>query len=276
MDIFTTTSHLKSKLSEIGLQLEDINSTDDNANVANTAGIVTYLLTSNSKNQTLKTVGGITSIAAILYGSSERRKSNRIKKLYKQNILDLVGYVANFDGRILKSEKDAIKIREFLYCLLQISHYLDTLVSQDVSIVRGKGHLGKKNIEILMNLTRVNVFDSKIQLAKFFCELDKTISPFDGKLIYETSISQLNLTEIKKEGNIIRMIIIGLMITGVSIMHYDQEVASIAVVSGFLLWITNHFFPVFSNTRQLKKVANEFLIRLESTVGRESLNYTIT
>jgi hypothetical protein len=161
MDIFTTTSHLKSKLSEIGLQLEDINSTDDNANVANTAGIVTYLLTSNSKNQTLKTVGGITSIAAILYGSSERRKSNRIKKLYKQNILDLVGYVANFDGRILKSEKDAIKIREFLYCLLQISHYLDTLVSQDVSIVRGKGHLGKKNIEILTKLKgkKVNQYD---------------------------------------------------------------------------------------------------------------------
>lgn len=276
MDIFTTTSHLKSKLSEIGLQLEDINSTDDNANVANTAGIVTYLLTSNSKNQTLKTVGGLTSIAAILYGSSERRKSNRIKKLYKQNILDLVGYVANFDCQILKSEKDAIKIREFLYCLLQISHYLDTLVSQDVSIVRRKGHLSKKNIEILMNLTRVNVFDSKIQLAKFFCQLDKTISPFDGKLIYETSISQLNLTEIRKEGNIIRMIIIGLMITGVSIMHYNQEVASTAVVAGLLLWITNHFFPVFSNTRQLKKEANEFLIRLESTVGRESLNYTVT
>lgn len=276
MDIFTTTSHLKSKLSEIGLQLEDINSTDDNANVANTAGIVTYLLTSNSKNQTLKTVGGLTSIAAILYGSSERRKSNRIKKLYKQNILDLVGYVANFDCQILKSEKDAIKIREFLYCLLQISQYLDTLVSQDVSIVRRKGHLSKKNIEILMNLTRVNVFDSKIQLAKFFCQLDKTISPFDGKLIYETSISQLNSTEIRKEGNIIRMIIIGLMITGVAIMHYNQEVASTAVVAGLLLWITNHFFPVFSNTRQLKKEANEFLIRLESTVGRESLNYTVT
>ena len=100
MDIFTTTSHLKSKLSEIGLQLEAINSTDDNANVANTAGSVTYLLTSNSKNQTLKTVGGLTSIAAILYGSSERRKSNRIKMLYKQNILDLVGYIANFDSQI--------------------------------------------------------------------------------------------------------------------------------------------------------------------------------
>jgi hypothetical protein len=276
MDIITITRHLKSKLSEIGVQLEDINTAVNNANVADTAGIVTYLLTSNSKNQTLKTIGGLTTIAAVLYGSHERRKSKRIKNLYKQSIIDLVGYVTTFDSQILKSENDTYKIREFLYCLLQISQHLDTLVSQDISIVRRKGHLGKKNIEILMNLTRVNVFASKIQLEEFFCELDKTISPFDGKVIFETTTSRLNSIEIRKEGKIVRLIIIGLMITGVAIMHYNQEVALIAVVGGFLVWISNQFYPIFTNTRQLKKLVREFLSQLETTVGRESLNYSIT
>jgi len=276
MNLFIAVSYLKSKLSEIGFQLDDINQTNSNANLANTAGVVTYLLTSDSKNQTVRTIGGISSIAAFLYGSSERSKSNKIKRLYKQNILDLVEYVSNFNYQILHSESDSVRKREFLSCILSISQYLDALVSNDISTVRRKGHLGKRNIEIFMNLTRVNVFDAKIKLEKVIGQLDRTVISFDGKVVFEAAISQLSSTEIIKEGLIIRIVVLGLMLTSAAVISLNEMVSSIFVISGLLFWVTNHFYPVFSNTRQLKKVVNEFLNSLELTVGRTSLNYQIS
>jgi len=276
MNLFIAVSYLKSKLSEIGFQLDDINQTNSNANLANTAGVVTYLLTSDSKNQTVRTIGGISSIAAFLYGSSERSKSNKIKRLYKQNILDLVEYVSNFNYQILHSESDSVRKREFLSCILSISQYLDSLVSNDISTVRRKGHLGKRNIEIFMNLTRVNVFDAKIKLEKVIGQLDRTVISFNGKVVFEAAISQLSSTEIIKEGLIIRIVVLGLMLTSAAVISLNEMVSSIFVISGLLFWVTNHFYPVFSNTRQLKKVVNEFLNSLELTVGRTSLNYQIS
>ena len=273
MNVYTAVSYLKSNLTELGCQLDDINQTNNNANLANTAGVVTYLLTSDSKNQTVRTIGGISSIVAILYGSSERRKSNQIKKMFKQNILDLVEYISNFNCQIFHSESDLGIKREFLSCILSISQYLDILVSDDILIVRKKGHLGKKNIEILMNLTRVNVFKAKNNLEMVIYQLDKSVHFFDGAAVFESAIPQLSLSEIIMEGMIIRLIVLGLMLTGAIVISVDNMTSSIFMISGILFWVTNHFFPVFSNTRHLKKLVNGFLKSLELTLGRTSLNY---
>lgn len=273
MSLYTAVSYLKTNLTELGCQLDDINQTNSNANLANTAGVVTYLLTSDSKNQTIRTIGGVSSIAAFLYGSSERRKSNQIRRKFKQNILDLVEYISNFNCQIFHSESDLGTKREFLSCILSTSQYLDVLVSDDILLVRKKGHLGKKNIEILMNLTRVNVFHAKINLESVIYQLDNSVNLFDGAVVFDSAVSRLTSREIIREGMIVRFIVLGLMVTSAFIMSVDKMASSIFMISGILFWVTNHFFPVFSNTRQLRKLVNGFLKSVELTLGRTSLNY---
>jgi hypothetical protein len=92
MNLFEVTSYMKTELTILGVQQEDITQSSSNADIANTAGVITYLLTSDSKNQTVRTIGGASSVLALIYGSSERRKSNKVRKLQKQNILNLVDF----------------------------------------------------------------------------------------------------------------------------------------------------------------------------------------
>ena len=113
MNLFEVTNYIKSELTLLGVQQEDITQSSSNADIANTAGVITYLLTSDSKNQTVRTIGGASSVLAFIYGSSERRKSNKVRKLHKQNILNLVDYMSYFDCQIIHNEKDVLRIREF-------------------------------------------------------------------------------------------------------------------------------------------------------------------
>ena len=273
MNLFEVTNYIKSELTLLGVQQEDITQSSSNADIANTAGVITYLLTSDSKNQTVRTIGGASSVLAFIYGSSERRKSNKVRKLHKQNILNLVDYVSYFDCQILHNEKDVLRIREFLQYIITISQYLDSLVLDDISKVKGKGHLGSRNIQIFMGLTRDNVFSAKIKLEKLLSDIDRNRNPFNAHILFESAISQLKYSEIKKEGLIIKIVVILLLIFGAMLFKSDESVAAVLLMSGLLFWITNHVYPLFINTRQLRKIVNEFLKCLELTVGKETLNY---
>lgn len=59
MNLFEVTNYIKSELTLLGVQQEDITQSSSNADIANTAGVITYLLTSDSKIKLLEQLVGL-------------------------------------------------------------------------------------------------------------------------------------------------------------------------------------------------------------------------
>ena len=150
--------------------------------------------------------------------------------------------------------------------------YLDTLILNDIKIVKGKGYLSSKNVDILSKLSVVNVFYAKEVLEKKLIQIDPNIPAFNVNDLYNSSVSQLNIEKIKKEGLLVRCLIWGLILIAFFV-NKNQLATSLLLLSSLLIWFINHLSPFFSNTRSLKNIVKLYLFKLESSCGRTTINY---
>ena len=249
-----------------------INQQQNNISFANNLALFSYLFTSDSKSNTVKDLGRITTIASLLYSFKESKNAKLVKIKLKNNIFELVDIVNNIDLQIVSNETNPQIVKDFLGRLITISQYLDTLILNDIKIVKGKGYLSRKNVDILSKLSIVNVFYAKEVLEKKLSQIDPNIPAFNVNDLYNSSVSQLNIEKIKKEGLLVRCLIWGLILIAFFV-NKNQLAMSLLLLSSLLIWFINHLSPFFSNTRSLKNIVKLYLIKLESSCGRTTINY---
>jgi hypothetical protein len=272
MELIKIIDKLDLKISELEGHSDTINQQQNNISFANNLALFSYLFTSDSKSNTVKDLGRITTIASLIYSFKESKNSKLIMIKLKNKIFELVDMINNLDLQIVSNEINPQIVKDFLGRLITISQYLDTLVLNDIKIVTGKGHLSHKNIDILTNLTIVNVFYAKEVLEKKLIIIDPSIPVFDAFKQYNLSIAQIDIAKIKKEGLLVRCLIWFLILLSFLLVK-NQTASSILLLSSLLLWFINHISPLFFNTKKMKSIVKEYLFNLETACGRSTINY---
>ena len=120
-----------------------------NARMANTAAMLSYLFTSNSKNSTVRTVGQVATVGGLLYGNSQRNQANAYQQKNAVLISQAIGMIEREGIPVIRQERNVDLIRRFLQINLNIGQHLDNLVTKFISGLTYKGHLGKSNIYLL-------------------------------------------------------------------------------------------------------------------------------
>jgi hypothetical protein len=91
-----------------------MNSHFENANTSSVAAAATYLLTSNAKNNTVRTLGQIGAIGGFLYSGNQRNKANNIEELVIQNVTSGISMIETGFIIQVRNERDMTVIKKFL------------------------------------------------------------------------------------------------------------------------------------------------------------------
>jgi hypothetical protein len=272
MIISSVLNKLEPILVEIELNTVQINQHKSNANIANTGAALAYLFTNNSKNGTVRTVGQVASIGGLVYGNSQK---NLAASIVDKNILLIsqILEVVERDGiNNIRQESDTNYVRRFIELNLKTGKHLDKIVLDYLSTIKSKGRLGNKNIVLLIHANNIDVFSYKIRLNKIYKGLEpsKQIPTIEEDFINDTRL--LNIEKLTKEGLNSRIIIFSFLLLGlVSIQSFKY--GAWFILGGLSFWGINHFFPVFPETKKLKKAVDTFAIKIKLTCGINSINY---
>ena len=272
MSIYTVINQVQSILVDIETNTTQMNQHRSNARIANTGAALAYLLTSNSKNSTVRTVGQVASIGGVIYGNSQSNQATSIEQkiiIYLSQIISII----ELEGlQNIRQERDVNVITNFLRLNLQTGKYLDSIVDTYISRFRSKGHLGKNNITLLFNASNIDVFNYKLRMNKVYASLDasKRITHIESE--FKNNVSYVSMDKVIREGMLARIIIIASVIIGFIGAQYVQN-AYLLTVAGLLFWGINHYFPLFPETKKLRNVVGTFLGDLKATCGINNINF---
>jgi len=259
-------------LVEIELNSVQINQHNSNANMANTGAALSYLFTSNSKNNTVRTLGQVATIGGIVYGSSQKSQANSIERNNIILISQILNIVESEGINNIRQERDTNNIRRFIELNLKTGKYLDQIVVKYTSRFKSKGRLGKKNINILTNANNIDVFNHKLRLNKIYYQLDPTKQIQAIEQEFLNNVRSLNIDKIINEGLYSRVIIFSFILLGFfTIQSFNYS--SWLIILGLLFWGINHYFPFFPETRKLKIGVDDFIAKITSTCGINSISY---
>jgi hypothetical protein len=266
-------NRLEPVLTQIELNSNQISQHQSNANMANTAAALSYLFTNNSRNSNVRTIGQIATIGGLVYANSQ---NNQAENITGNNII-LISQIINEverDGiNNIRKESDLNNVRRFIELNLKTGKHLDPIVLRYLKVIKSKGRLGNKNINLLINANNIDIINYKIRLNKIYMSLEpkKQLPNIEGEFINNTS--QLSIEKIAKEGMYCRIIIFSLIILGfVAIQKYEFGIW--IILSGFLFWGINHYFPFFSETKRLKAAIDNFTDKIKLTCGINTINYS--
>lgn len=240
------------------------------ASIANTAALVTYIFTSDSKNKSVKTIGQVASIGGWIYGYSQNSKAFNLK----QKNINLVKFVLDQyeqEGmKLVRSEYDSNRLKKFLELILRANRYSDSLLVSNLSKIKSKGCLGEKNQKLLMNLLNIEIFNQKLRFLNMFQKID-TLKRFPMiEKNFMKNISLIDPLKLKQEGLFARTIIFTLILLGIILGKYTQF-AGFITLAGIIFWAVNHFFPLFRETRKLKLAIQNLIVEINLTIGISSL-----
>jgi hypothetical protein len=259
-------------LVEIELNAVQINQHNSNANLANTGAALSYLFTSNSKNNTVKTLGQVATIGGLVYGSSQKSQANSIERNNIILISQILNIVESEGISNIRQERDTNNIRRFIELNLKTGKYLDQIVVKNTSRFKSKGRLGKKNINLLTNANNIDVFNHKLRLNKIYNQLDPTKRIETIEQEFLNNITPLSIDKIIKEGLYTRVIILLLIIIGF-LTNQSFNYSSWLIIGGLLFWGINHYFPFFPETKKLKTAVDDFVNKINSTCGINGISY---
>jgi hypothetical protein len=267
--LITLSMSLNIFLSKIELMVVELeknsNQIDHFRNVADlvkTASIFTYLFTNDSKNKTVKTVGQVATVGGLVYGYSQNSKAATIEQ---NNIIILESIISNY-------ETSGIQKIKFLELILRANRYSDTLTLSYLSKINSKGLLGTQNQTLFLNMVSLDVFNQKLRLLNLFKKIDS--SKKIPKIDYEFNqlVSQIDIAKLKNEGITTRVIIITLVALGV-IINSSSVLGTWFMIAGLLFWGTNHYFPLFSETKKLRNAFRILSNNFKATSGITSLTF---
>jgi hypothetical protein len=272
MSIINVLNKLEPILHEIELNTIQINQHTSNANMAKTGAALTYLITDNSKNSNIRTIGQVASIGGLVYANSHQNQANGIESKNLLLISKILDLVEREGMNYIKLEKDTNIIGRFIQLNLNTGKHLDLIVLKYSSRIKSKGRLGKKNINILINAINIDAFNCKLRLNRIYKILDssKQIPSLGKEFTNDTKL--INIDKVIQEGLHTRLIIFSLLFFGIFTIQFYQ-ISVLLIFFGLLFWGINHYFPFFSETRKLKQTIDNFIIKLNLTCQINTLYY---
>lgn len=252
----------------------DIASHNSNARMANTAAAASYLLTSDSKNQTTRTIGQAAAVGGLLYGSNQRNKSTDLKLRNFNHLKNAIENVVNFSVEIFKAENNPEIKSSFLQKLLTISNYFDEYVKEYSLSVRRKSALTSKGQMLLMTLPQQEVFYFKMRLNGFLKQIDNSILNNSYLQVYNQGLTKIDKKKLKREGYIMIAIAFAFCLSGFILTQNTFVIlGSFFLVLAAVLYLVHTFFPFFEESKKLKSNANMFVGEIMKTVEIKNINY---
>lgn len=244
-----------------------------NANLANAGAALAYLLTRSSKNRTVRTVGGVTALGGILYGSHQRGQA---VNLDGQNIqlIDSGLSVIELEGLSrLRAEPSPDVRRRFLELVPQLGEQVDDVIKRRGNEVKNKSLIGRKNQALLLQAGGINVIRNKLRLIWIYSQIDrKKIFPnYYG--VFAGQVSTVDVVKLQKEGFYAKIIIGVSIVLGILLANIPPS-AVILVGGGLGFWAINHFHPFFPETKKLKDAVNKLVSGLQTEPPIQTLRIT--
>jgi len=243
-----------------------MNSHFENANTASVAAAATYLLTSNAKNNTVRTLGQIGAIGGFLYSGNQRKKANNIEELVIQYVTSGISMIETGLIVHVRSERDPNVIRKFLELVLRMGRSFDPIIERNISKVGYIGLLGGRNQLSLQSLNQFEVFNIKLKFNNIIHNIDRQINLNHVENNYLLAVKQIDKVKLIREGSYMRAIVLTLGIVGI-ILSQKWELGIYITFAGVALWIFNHFFPFGTESSKLKKAVKRFCTDLGGTIG---------
>jgi hypothetical protein len=265
-----------SKIEPLVIELEQnsnqINHHRNVAVMAKTVSILTYIFTNDSKNKTVKTIGQVASVGGLVYGYSQNSKASNIEQ---DNIIILETIISNYETTGIQNainERDTTLKIKFLELILRANRYSDILTSSYLSRINSKGLLGTQNQTLFLNLISLDVFNQKLRLLNLFKKIDssKKLPLIDYE--FNQNIAVIDSVKLKNEGTTARIIIIALVALG-ALINSANVLGTYFIIAGFLFWGINHYFPLFSETRKLRKTFKNLSNNFNTSLGITSLTF---
>lgn len=270
MSLLISINQLESCVIEIESQLIQIDNHNSNANMASAGSIAAYFLTNDSKNKTVRTVGQVAAIGGMIFSANQRSKANSIESLALLNIGKAINIIERDCKPYIRIEKNVDSIRSFLEILLRYGATIDVLLKKTISKLKWKGHLGKKNQDILLNVNHIDIINKKLRHNETLNFIDRNIRINDPAVKFTMQTKAIDKEKLRKEGIWIRASVILLLITGV-ILQNQNSFGQYLFIAAIALWALNHFFPIFPETKKLRSAVSDFNSELQNTIGIRSI-----
>ena len=271
MNLINSINLLENCVIEIESQLIQIDSHNNNANMATAGSAAAYFLTSDSKNKMVKTIGQVAAIGGVIYSANQRNKANSIESIATLNIGKAINIMERDCKPYIRNEKNIDTIRTFLEMSLRLGASIDVFLKKTINKLRWTGHLGKKNQAILMHIYQIEIINHKLKHNNTLNFIDKNIQINDPSVKFISLINKLDTEKIKKEGLWMRIIILSLITIG-ALLANNNNLGQYLIFSGLGLWVINHFYPIFSETKKLKNGVDTFCSEIKETIGIKKIS----
>ena len=262
-DLTTATFSLQEILNRIEANRGQAMQHRSNANLANAGSVLAYLLTSGSKNRTVRTVGGVAALGGVLYGSSQR---NQAANFDAQNSLLFDSGLSRIelDGLLrLRTETNPDVKRKFLELVLRISSLVNEELKRNGSKIKNKSLLWRKNQDLLMLAGSIDIIRNKLRLNRVFSQIDRTKVFPDYNGVFNRQVSAIDVKTLRKEGLYSKIFIGSCIVLGLILANKNSS-AVILLLLGIGFWAVNHFFPLFPETRKLKNALKNLVNGLQN------------
>lgn len=267
------------KLAEIIQNIESnelqIKSHKTSASVANTIALASYLLTSNSKNKITRSVGQIGAVGGLIYGSGETSKAKSLKEYNLQLIASGVRLIMDEASKSYRSER-VLEVRgDFLKEVLKLSLCLDLYVKEHLSVIRRMNSLTRNNRRRLMNLDDEPIFKLKLALNDFLLSVDESLVRDKIVSDYKFAVRGLVIKTVEKESFLALVIIFGCLLAGLFVVFKEkgaQNVGVVLLMLSVVFYSMHTFFPVFAESRRLRRSVKNFCLNIEMCMGIRSIN----
>lgn len=263
-------NQLESCVIEIESQLIQVANHNSNANMASAGSIAAYLLTNDSKNKTVRTVGQVAAIGGMIFSANQRSKANSMESLALLNIGKAISIIERDCKPYIRNERNVDSIRNFLELLLRCGKSIDVIFKKTSNKLKWTGHLGKKNQEVLINVNQIDIINKKLRYNETLNFIDRQIRVNDPCVKFIAATSSIDKEKLKKEGLWVRIIILSLFITG-AILANQNNIGQYFIITAFAIWALNHFFPFFPETKKLRAAVSDFNSELQNTIGIRSI-----
>lgn len=270
MSLSVSINQLESFVIEIESQLIRVDSHNSNANMASAGSIAAYLLTNDSKNKTVKTIGQLAAVGGMIFSANQRSKANSLESLAILNIGKAINLIESDCKPYIRNERNIDSIKSFLKLLLRFGACIDVIFKKTSNKLKWTGHLGKKNQELLLNVNQIDIINKKLRYNETLNFIDRQISVNDPGVKFISATNLIDKEKLKKEGLWIRVTIILLIITGVLLTN-QNNIGPYLIIGAIALWAFNHFFPIFPETKKLRTAVSDFNSELHNTIGIRSI-----
>lgn len=274
MSLQIYTEKLKSIIKDIEDNSGHISEHNRNARIGTIGAATAYFLTSNSDNKSTRTLGQVGAVAGLMYGATERNKSNSFKQVSANLLMRGVPEVFNTQSfSTFVACSSSSQKQEFLSWALTFSSYFDDFVLEQIKILQSKHLLSNSNLDYALNLTSIDIFSSKNEILTFIQKLDNSIQ-FNFFNEFKNELRQINISQLRKEVNYHRALVgFSILLIVIAISVSSQILLFSALALLIASYVSSSLKSFFLEHRKLQIARQHFFRKLKESTKLSTIKY---